>query len=117
MATEYMSGVAMLLKWLPVALWEGDVDKPLQGSVAELTPVSPCPSGPSSKRKSTDSSHLHIRVPKSLPLRRSESFPLKLLLAHWTDGGGADRCTLSPYMLRLSGAGFTYYAPGPETFV
>ncbi|KAM9447929.1 LOW QUALITY PROTEIN: phospholipid-transporting ATPase IH-like [Salvelinus alpinus] len=94
-----------------------DVDKLLQGSVAELTPVLSCPSGPSSKRKSTDSSHLHIRVPKPLPLLRSESFPHKLLLAHWTDGGGADRCTLSPYMLRLSGAGFAYYAPGPETFV
>ncbi|KAK6292449.1 hypothetical protein J4Q44_G00370330 [Coregonus suidteri] len=69
-----------------------DIDKLLQSSVAELISVSSRPSGPSFKQKSTDSSHLHLRVPEPLTLR-------------------------SPYMLRLSGAGFVYYAPGPETSV
>lgn len=57
------------------------------------------PSGPSSKRKSTDSSHLHLGVPGPLTLHRSEFFPHKLVLAHWADGCGADLCTLSPFVL------------------
>lgn len=70
----------------------------------------------SCKGTSVDSSHLHLGAAEALPLHRSDHMPQKLL-AHLAEGGGSDLCPLSPYMLRLSGAGFAYYAPGPETSV
>lgn len=81
--------------------------------VAESTPLS---SPLSCKGASTDSSRLHLAAAQVLSLRRSDPLPQKLLV-HLTEGGGADLRPLSPYMLRLSGAGFAYYAPGPETSV
>eukprot|EP00064_Thunnus_orientalis_P013277 superscaffoldBa00002134_g13314 len=90
-----------------------DHEKLAQGIVAELTPLS---SRRSFKGTSTDSSHLHLAAVETLSLRRSDPLPQKLL-AHLAEGGGADLCSLSPYMLRLSGAGFVYHAPGPETSV
>lgn len=84
-----------------------------QGGVAELTPLS---SRRSSKGRSADSSHLLLGVAETLSLCRSDPLPQKLL-AHLAEGGGADFCSLSPYMLRLSGAGIAHYAPGPETSV
>lgn len=81
--------------------------------VAELTPLSP---RLSYKGTSADSSHLHLGAVEMLSLGRSDPLPQKLL-AHLAEGGGGDLCSLSPCMLRLSGAGFAYYAPGPETSV
>lgn len=81
--------------------------------MADLTPLS---SRRSFKGTSTDSSHLHLGALETLSLRRSDPLPQKLL-AHLAEGGGADLRSLSPYVLRLSGAGFAYYAPGPETSV
>ncbi|KAL0963479.1 hypothetical protein UPYG_G00306960 [Umbra pygmaea] len=88
-----------------------------QGSIMESSPVSSYMYGTSDKRRSSEYSHLHIGVPETVPLRRSESFSRKLQLAQWADVGGTNLCTLSPYNLRLSGAGFVYNAPGPETSV
>lgn len=90
-----------------------DCEKLMQGGVAELTPLS---SHRSSKGRSMDSSHFHLSAVEMLSLRRSDPFPQKLL-AHLAEGEGADLCSLSPCMLRLSGAGFACYAPGPETSV
>ncbi|XP_069563718.1 phospholipid-transporting ATPase IH-like isoform X1 [Brachyistius frenatus] len=90
-----------------------DHEKLLPGGVAELTPLSfrrPY------KGMSADSSHLHLGAAETLSLCRSDPLPQKLL-AHLAEGAGADLCSLSPYMLRLSGAGFAYCAPGPETSV
>lgn len=88
-------------------------EKLVRGGVAELTPLS---SRRSFKGTSSDSSHLHLGAAEALALHRSDPLPHKLL-AHLTEGGGADLCALSPYVLRLSGAGFAHYAPGPETSV
>lgn len=66
----------------------------------------------SHKGRGTDSSHLGAA--ETLSLRRSNPLPQKLL-ARFTEGAGAD--AVSPYMFRFSGAGFAYYAPGPETSV
>lgn len=82
-------------------------------AAAESTPLS---SRGSYKGTSADSSHLHLGAVEMLSLRRSDPLPQKLL-AHLAEAGRADLCSLSPYMLRLSGAGFAYYAPGPETSV
>ena len=90
-----------------------DHEKLSQGGVAESTPLSP---PRSYKGTSTNSSHLHLGTVEMLSLRRSDPLPQKLL-AHLAEGGGADLCSLSPYRLRLSGAGFAYCAPGPETSV
>lgn len=90
-----------------------DQEKLSRGGVAESTPLS---SRRSYKGTSVDSSHLHLGAVEMLSLRRSDPLPQKLL-AHLADGAGANLRSLSPYMLRLSGAGFAYYAPGPETSV
>lgn len=90
-----------------------DHQKLLPGSVAAVTPLSFCRS---CKGTSADSSHLHLGTAESLSLCRSDPLPQKLL-AHLAESGGTELCPLSPYMLRLSGAGFAYYAPGPETSV
>ncbi len=90
-----------------------DHEKLSRGGVAELTPLS---SRRSYVGTSTDSSHLHLGAAEMLSLSRSDPLPQKLL-AHLAEGGGADLRSLSPYMLRLSGAGIAYYAPGPETSV
>ncbi|TNN04369.1 hypothetical protein fugu_001398 [Takifugu bimaculatus] len=79
--------------------------------VAELTPLSSCQSY---KGTSVDSSHCHLGTTEMLSLRRSDTLPQKLL-GHLAEGGGAN--SLSPFMLRFSGAGFAHYAPGPETSV
>ncbi|KAG7220968.1 hypothetical protein INR49_010217 [Caranx melampygus] len=92
---------------------EEDHERLSQGGVAELTPLS---SRRSYKGTSSDSSHLHLGAAETLSLRRSDPLPQKLL-AHLAEGGGTDLCSLSPLTLRLSGAGFAYYAPGPETSV
>lgn len=84
-----------------------------RGGVAESTPLS---SRRSYKGTSAGSSHLHLGAAETLSLRRSDPLPQKLLV-HLAEGGGADLCSLSPYVLRLSGAGFAYCAPGPETSV
>ncbi|CAB1417706.1 unnamed protein product [Pleuronectes platessa] len=84
-----------------------------RGGGAESTPHS---SRRSYKGTSRDSSHLHLGAAETLSLRTSDPLPQKLL-AHLGGGGRADLCSLSPYMLRLSGAGFAYCAPGPETSV
>lgn len=68
------------------------------------------------KGTSTGSSHRQLGAVEMLSIRRSDPLPQKLL-AHLAEGGRSDLCSLSPYMLRLSGAGFAYYAPGPETSV
>ncbi|XP_007555549.1 probable phospholipid-transporting ATPase IH isoform X1 [Poecilia formosa] len=86
-------------------------EKLLSGSAAELTPLS---FRRSYKGRSTDSTLLHLGAAETLSLRSSSPLPQKLL-AHLAEGGGSDLTSLSPYMLRLSGAGFAYYAPGPET--
>ncbi|XP_014916275.1 probable phospholipid-transporting ATPase IH, partial [Poecilia latipinna] len=86
-------------------------EKLLSGSAAELTPLS---FRRSYKGRSTDSTLLHLGAAETLSLRSSSPLPQKLL-AHLAEGGGSDLTCLSPYMLRLSGAGFAYYAPGPET--
>lgn len=88
-------------------------EKLSRGRVAELTPLS---SHRSYNGASTDSSHLHVGAAETLSFCRSDPLPQKLL-AHLAEGGGADLSSLSPCMLRLSGAGFAYYAPGPETSV
>lgn len=87
-------------------------------SVAELPPLSPGGGGGglSYKGTSADSSHLHLGTVEMLSLGRSDPLPHKLL-AHLAEAGGGDLRSLSPCMLRLSGAGFAYYAPGPETSV
>lgn len=90
-----------------------DYEKLVHGRVADVTPLS---SRRSSKGRSTDSSHLHLSAAEMLSLRTSDPLPQKLL-AHLAEGERADLCSLSPCMLRLSGAGFAYYAPGPETSV
>ncbi|TDH06770.1 hypothetical protein EPR50_G00116390 [Perca flavescens] len=90
-----------------------DHEKLSWDGVAKLTPLS---SRRSLKDTSTDSSQLHLCAAEMLSLRRSDPFPQKLLV-RLAEGGGADLCSLSPYVLRLSGAGFAYYAPGPETSV
>lgn len=90
-----------------------DQEKLSRGLPAELTPLS---SRRSCKGTSPGSSHLHLSAVEMLSLRSSDPLPQKLL-AHLAEGGGADLCALSPYMVRLSGAGFAYYAPGPETSV
>lgn len=90
-----------------------DDEKLSRACVAELTPLSP---RRSYKGTSTDSSHLHLGAAETLSLRRSDPLPQKLLV-HLAEGGGADVRSLSPYTLRLSGEGFAYYAPGPETSV
>lgn len=90
-----------------------DHQKLLPGSVAAVTPLSFCRS---CKGTSADSSHLHLGTAESLSLCRSDPLPQKLL-AHLAESGGTELCPLSPYMLRLSGAGFAYCAPGPETSV
>lgn len=90
-----------------------DHQKLLPGSVAAVTPLSFCRS---CKGTSADSSHLHLGTAESLSLCRSDPLPQKLL-AHLAESRGTELCPLSPYMLRLSGAGFAYYAPGPETSV
>lgn len=72
--------------------------------------------GRSCKGTSTESSRLNLGAAEKLPVLRSDRLPHKLL-AHLADGAAADLCSLSAYMLRLSGAGFAYYAPGPETSV
>lgn len=82
-----------------------------QACVAELTPLSSCQSY---KGTSVDSSHCHLGTTEMLSLRRSDTLPQKLL-GHLAEGGGAN--SLSPFMLRFSGAGFAHYAPGPETSV
>lgn len=82
-------------------------------AAAESTPLS---SRGSYKGTSADSSHVHLGPVEMLSLHRSDPLPQKLL-AHLAEAGRADLCSLSPYMLRLSGAGFAYYAPGPETSV
>ncbi|KAI9547073.1 putative phospholipid-transporting ATPase IH [Dissostichus eleginoides] len=92
---------------------ETDHEKQSVAVVAESTPLS---SRRSCKGASTDSSRLHLAAAEALSLHRSDPLPQKLLV-HLTEGGGADLRPLSPYMLRLSGAGFAYYAPGPETSV
>ncbi|GLD51980.1 phospholipid-transporting ATPase IH-like isoform X1 [Lates japonicus] len=97
----------------PLSLSLQDHERLSWGGVVELTPLS---SRRSYKGTSTDSSHLHLGAAETLSLRRSDPLPQKLL-AHLAEGGGADLCSLSPYMLRLSGAGFAYHAPGPETSV
>lgn len=87
--------------------------------VAELPPLSPGGGGGgglSYKGTSADSSHLHLGAVEMLSLGRSDPLPHKLL-AHLAEAGGGDLRSLSPCMLRLSGAGFAYYAPGPETSV
>ncbi|KAF1382743.1 hypothetical protein PFLUV_G00146930 [Perca fluviatilis] len=90
-----------------------DHEKLSWDGVAKLTPLS---SRRSLKDTSTDSSQLHLCTAEMLSLCRSDPFPQKLLV-HLAEGGGADLCSLSPYVLHLSGAGFAYYAPGPETSV
>lgn len=82
-----------------------------QAFVAELTPLSSCQSY---KGTSADSSHCHLGTTEMLSLRRSDTLPQKLL-GHLVEGGGAN--SLSPFMLRFSGAGIAHYAPGPETSV
>lgn len=84
--------------------------------VAELPPLSPSGGVLSYRGTSTDSSHLHLGTVEMLSLGRSDPLPHKLL-AHLAEAGGGDLRSLSPCMLRLSGAGFAYYAPGPETSV
>lgn len=82
-----------------------------QACVVELTPLSSCQSY---KGTSVDSSHCHLGTTEMLSLHRSDTLPPKLL-GHLAEGGGAD--SVGPFMLRLSGAGFAHYAPGPETSV
>ena len=70
------------------------------------------------KGHAADSSRIHLGVPETSALGMPEPFPQKLLLAQRPKGGGPDLCSaVSPCVLRLSGAGFAYYAPGPETSV
>lgn len=89
----------------------------LDGVASELPPLSPGGGGVLSYRgTSADSSHLHLGAVEMLSLGRSDPLPHKLL-AHLAEAGGGDLRSLSPCMLRLSGAGFAYYAPGPETSV
>lgn len=85
-------------------------------SVAELPPLSPGGGILSYRGTSADSSLLHLGAVEMLSLGRSDPLPHKLL-AHLAEAGGGDLRSLSPCMLRLSGAGFAYYAPGPETSV
>lgn len=84
--------------------------------VAELPPLSPGGAVLSYRGTGADSSHLHLGAVEMLSLGRSDPLPHKLL-AHLAEAGGGDLRSLSPCMLRLSGAGFAYYAPGPETSV
>ncbi|MEQ2211472.1 hypothetical protein XENOCAPTIV_002634, partial [Xenoophorus captivus] len=86
-------------------------EKLLSGSVAELAPLS---FRQSYKGRNTNSTLLHLGAAETLSLHSSSPLPQKLL-AHLSEGGRSDLSSLSPYMLRLSGAGFAYYAPGPET--
>lgn len=88
-------------------------EKMVRGVVAELTPLS---SRRSYRSTSANSSHLHLSAAEALSLRMADTLPQKIL-THLAEGGAADRYTLSPYLLRLSGAGFAHYAPGPETTV
>ncbi|XP_033842587.1 phospholipid-transporting ATPase IH-like isoform X1 [Periophthalmus magnuspinnatus] len=88
-------------------------EKMVRGVVAELTPLS---SRRSYRSTSANSSHLHLSAAEALSLRLSDPLPQKIL-TRLTERGGADVYTLSPYLLRLSGAGFAHYAPGPETTV
>ncbi|XP_030199971.1 probable phospholipid-transporting ATPase IH isoform X1 [Gadus morhua] len=70
------------------------------------------------KGHAADSSRIHLGVPETSALGMPEPFPQKLLLAQRPKGGGPDLCSaVGPCVLRLSGAGFAYYAPGPETSV
>ncbi|XP_061649295.1 phospholipid-transporting ATPase IH-like isoform X5 [Phyllopteryx taeniolatus] len=68
------------------------------------------------KGASVDSSQLQLAGAETSSLRASDPLPQKLL-ARLAEGGRADLRSLSPCMLRLSGAGVAYYAPGPETSV
>ena len=92
----------------PVPPQDGEKLSPGRG--AEWSPLSCCRYGAGSSRF-----HLGV-VAETQPLRGSEPLPQKLL-ARLAEGGGEDLRSVSPYLLRLSGAGFVCYAPGPETSV
>lgn len=90
-----------------------NADRLYKGQLSEFTPLSSIHTPPVHKRGGDeDQSHTH---------RRSDSSPRKkVMYTRW--GGGPDYCTFRPFFRfggnpRLSGMGYAYAAPGPETSI